>query len=56
VCCLLGRYVEGLKFPQKKSTGVEDISSEVPKYLDVHHVCLETFLQNTSLEVPLFFI
>ncbi len=25
-------------FHQNKSTGVEDISSEVPKFLDVHHV------------------
>jgi hypothetical protein len=30
-------------FHHKKSTGVEDISSEVPKFLDVHHVCLKTF-------------
>jgi hypothetical protein len=35
-----GRFVISTK---KKSTGVEDISSEVPKYLDIHHVCLKTF-------------
>jgi hypothetical protein len=46
VCCLPGRYVEGLEFPPKNSTGVEEISSEVPKFLDVYHVCLKTFAKH----------
>jgi hypothetical protein len=32
-------------FHQKKSTGVENIATEVPKFFDVHHVCLKTFCE-----------
>jgi hypothetical protein len=41
--------VEGLEFSPKKSTGVEDISSEEPKFLDVHHVCLKIFRETPFL-------
>jgi hypothetical protein len=41
-------------FHQKKSTGVKDISSEVPKFLDVHHVCLKTFCETPFLRRDCF--
>jgi hypothetical protein len=41
-------------FHQKKSTGVEDITSEVPKFLDVHHVCLKTFRNTPFLRCDCF--
>ncbi len=41
-------------FHQKKSTGVEDISSEVPKFLDIHHVCLKTFRKTPFLRCDCF--
>jgi hypothetical protein len=37
-----------LDFSSKKSTGVEDISSEVTKFLDVHHVGLKHFAKLLS--------
>ena len=36
-------------FYQKKSPGVEDISSEVPTFLEVHHVCLKIFCKTPFL-------
>jgi hypothetical protein len=41
-------------FHQKNSTGVENISSEVPKFLDVHHVCLKKFHETPFLRCDCF--
>jgi hypothetical protein len=32
----------------KKSIGVEDIYTEVPQFLDIHHVCLIFFAKQLS--------
>jgi hypothetical protein len=41
--------VEGLDFLPKKSTDVEDISSEMQQFSDIHHVCLKTFCKTPFL-------
>ncbi len=46
--------MEGLDFSQKKSTGIEDISAKVLKFLDVHHVCLKTFHETPYLRCDCF--
>ena len=38
----------------KKTTGEEDISAEVQKILDVHHVCLKTFHKKPFLRCDCF--
>jgi hypothetical protein len=41
-------------FTKKKPKGEEDISAEVPNFLDVHHVCLKTLYETPFLRCDCF--